>query len=173
MTVGNGHPHRCCLCIPAGITLVAREQGQTRQGCQSSATVQWQRPGLRRPGTDCSFSYQPFLQLVAPTLTQQQDVMVTTTRNERLLAESNKELGPWAIFQGRNLVRFVIAGWPKIVQQFVGLSVFNTYAVYFCEFLAFRMCITNPFAWTDLALQSNTPATRILFSSPSSCPASS
>jgi hypothetical protein len=61
--------------------------------------------------------------------------MVTTVRMERQLAEQNKELGQGAIFQGRNLIRFVIAGWPKIVQQFVGLSVFNTYAVYFCEYL--------------------------------------
>lgn len=69
-------------------------------------------------------------------ITQFQDVMVTTVQMERQLAEENKELGEWAIFQGRNLLRFVIAGWPKIVQQFVGLSVFNTYAVYFCMYFA-------------------------------------
>lgn len=61
--------------------------------------------------------------------------MVTTVRMERQLAEENKELGQWAVFQGRNLLRFIIAGWPKIVQQFVGLSVFNTYATYFCTCL--------------------------------------
>lgn len=39
----------------------------------------------------------------------------------------------WAVFKGRNLLRFIIAGWPKITQQFIGLSVFNTYATYFCK----------------------------------------
>lgn len=58
--------------------------------------------------------------------------MTATIALERQNAELTSELGPWAIFRGRNLLRFIIAGWPKITQQFVGLSVFNTYAVYFC-----------------------------------------
>jgi SP family general alpha glucoside:H+ symporter-like MFS transporter len=58
--------------------------------------------------------------------------MTATIAMEQQQAEQNKELGMWAIFQGRNLLRFFIAGWPKITQQFVGLSVFNTYATYFC-----------------------------------------
>jgi hypothetical protein len=62
-----------------------------------------------------------------------QEVMTATVMIERQAAELNSELGQWAIFKGRNLLRFVIAGWPKITQQFVGLTVFNTYAVYFCK----------------------------------------
>ncbi|MAD83295.1 MAG: hypothetical protein CL912_10035 [Deltaproteobacteria bacterium] len=61
--------------------------------------------------------------------------MTATIAEERYTAERNSEEGIWAIFRGRNLIRFFIAGWPKIVQQFVGLSVFNTYATYFCTFL--------------------------------------
>lgn len=59
--------------------------------------------------------------------------MSATVTHERVVAEQNRELGIWAIFKGRNLIRFIIASWPKIVQQFVGLSVFNTYATYFCK----------------------------------------
>lgn len=59
--------------------------------------------------------------------------MTATVALERQKAEENKELGQFAIFQGRNLIRFVIAGWPKVAQQFVGLAVFNSQATYFCE----------------------------------------
>ena len=59
--------------------------------------------------------------------------MSATVAHERMVAEQDKELATWALLQGRNLIRFFIASWPKIVQQFVGLSVFNTYATYFCE----------------------------------------
>lgn len=59
--------------------------------------------------------------------------MTNTIKEERYLAEQNSEEGRWAIFQGRNLLRFFIAAWPKIVQQLVGLSVFNTYATYFFQ----------------------------------------
>ncbi|KAN0114479.1 general substrate transporter [Hyaloscypha variabilis] len=75
---------------------------------------------------------------------EQIEVMTATVEMERQLAEENKELGQWAIFQGRNLLRFIIAGWPKIVQQFVGLSVFNTYAVYFFQYAGNK----NPFLVT-------------------------
>ena len=61
--------------------------------------------------------------------------MSATVLLERQHAEANAELGQWAVFQGRNLLRFLISGWPKIAQQFVGLSVFNTYATYFCKWL--------------------------------------
>lgn len=59
--------------------------------------------------------------------------MTNTIKEERYLAEQNSEEGQWAIFRGRNLIRFFIAAWPKIVQQLVGLSVFNTYATYFFQ----------------------------------------
>lgn len=61
------------------------------------------------------------------------DAMAATIAHERVVAEQNAELGALALFKGRNFIRFIIASWPKIVQQFVGLSVFNTYATYFCE----------------------------------------
>lgn len=75
---------------------------------------------------------------------EQIGVMVATVRIERQIAEQNKELGRWAVFQGRNLLRFIIAGWPKITQQFVGLTVFNTYAVYFFQYAGNK----NPFLVT-------------------------
>lgn len=42
-------------------------------------------------------------------------VMSATITSERQAAEVNKELNQWAVFQGRNLLRFIIAGWPKII----------------------------------------------------------
>lgn len=62
------------------------------------------------------------------------EIMTATIQIERQTAELNSEVGMWAVFQGRNLVRFIISGWPKITQQFVGLTVFNTFAVYFCKY---------------------------------------
>lgn len=67
-----------------------------------------------------------------PLLTWSQEVMTATIAMERQSAEENKELGTWAVFQGRNLLRFIICAWPKITQQFVGLAVFNSNATYFC-----------------------------------------
>ncbi|KAL1874023.1 hypothetical protein VTK73DRAFT_577 [Phialemonium thermophilum] len=65
-------------------------------------------------------------------------IMDATVEEERLIAIENKQEGPWAVFSGRNLLRFLIAGWPKIVQQFVGLSVFNSYATYFFQYAGNR-----------------------------------
>lgn len=59
--------------------------------------------------------------------------MTATVTEERIVAERNEEEGAWAVFQGRNRIRFLIAAWPKIAQQLVGLAVFNTYATYFCK----------------------------------------
>ena len=59
--------------------------------------------------------------------------MNATVAHERQVAEQNKELDTWAVFRGRNFLRLVISSWPKVVQQFVGLTVFNTFAVYFCK----------------------------------------
>lgn len=66
--------------------------------------------------------------------------MSATCQEEHFLAEQNAEIGHWAIFQGRNLLRFLIAGWPKIAQQFIGLSVFNSYATYFCKIVIIILC---------------------------------
>ncbi|KAJ6089811.1 hypothetical protein N7467_005027 [Penicillium canescens] len=65
---------------------------------------------------------------------EQIEIMNATVAEERILAERNSEEGIWAVFQGRNRIRFLIAAWPKIAQQFVGLSVFNTYATYFFQY---------------------------------------
>ncbi|CAI7656076.1 unnamed protein product [Penicillium pancosmium] len=65
---------------------------------------------------------------------EQIEVMTATVTEERILAERNSEEGTWAVFQGRNRLRFLIAAWPKIAQQLVGLSVFNTYATYFFQY---------------------------------------
>lgn len=59
--------------------------------------------------------------------------MYATVTHARRTAELNSELGAGAVFRGRNFLRLVISSWPKVVQQFVGLTVFNTFAVYFCE----------------------------------------
>ncbi|KAF9889038.1 hypothetical protein FE257_008015 [Aspergillus nanangensis] len=65
---------------------------------------------------------------------EQIDIMTSTVTEERKIARENAQEGTWAVFRGRNLLRFIIAGWPKITQQFVGLSVFNTYATYFFQY---------------------------------------
>lgn len=72
-----------------------------------------------------------------------EDLMLSTIAAERAAAEKNSELGPWAVFQGKNLLRFIIAAWPKITQQLVGLTVFNTYATYFCKLMPNSVDVTN------------------------------
>lgn len=62
--------------------------------------------------------------------------MVQTVERERFVAEQNREIGLFAVFKGKNLLRLMIASWPKVTQQFVGLSVFNTYATYFCMLIS-------------------------------------
>ncbi|OAA64363.1 General substrate transporter [Niveomyces insectorum RCEF 264] len=76
--------------------------------------------------------------------TEQLEIMRATVAAERQLAEANREMGQWAVFKGRNLLRFIIAAWPKVAQQFVGLSVFNTYATYFFQYAGSN----NPFMVT-------------------------
>ncbi|CRG86849.1 General alpha-glucoside permease [Talaromyces islandicus] len=75
---------------------------------------------------------------------EQISIMNNTIEEERRIAVQNSQLGMWSIFQGRNLIRFIIAGWPKITQQFVGLAVFNTYATYFFQYAGSK----NPFLVT-------------------------
>jgi SP family general alpha glucoside:H+ symporter-like MFS transporter len=59
--------------------------------------------------------------------------MTATIEEERHIAKRDSQEGMWAIFHGRNRIRFIIAAWPKITQQFVGLTVFNTFSTYFCK----------------------------------------
>lgn len=70
--------------------------------------------------------------------------MQNTIEHERSTAKRDSQEGYWAVFQGRNLLRFLIASWSKITQQFVGLTVFNTYATYFFQNAGFE----NPFLVT-------------------------
>ncbi|KAB8256146.1 general substrate transporter [Aspergillus pseudonomiae] len=67
-------------------------------------------------------------------VSEQIEIMSATVAEERRIAERDSQEGTWAVFQGRNFIRFVIAGWPKITQQFVGLAVFNSNATYFFQY---------------------------------------
>ncbi|RQM04606.1 hypothetical protein DH86_00004347, partial [Scytalidium sp. 3C] len=75
---------------------------------------------------------------------EQINVIRATIAEERETTERNKEVGYFAVFQGRNFIRFIIAAWPKIAQQFVGLAVFNSYATYFFQYAGNK----NPFLVT-------------------------
>ncbi|WWD20939.1 hypothetical protein CI109_105417 [Kwoniella shandongensis] len=44
-----------------------------------------------------------------------------------------KAEGPFAMLKGLNGKRFLIGSWPKVLQQFVGLSVFSNYSTYFFQ----------------------------------------
>ncbi|WWD10134.1 hypothetical protein V865_008268 [Kwoniella europaea PYCC6329] len=57
-------------------------------------------------------------------------IAATIERQRQWDMESAAE-GPWAIFKGLNGKRFLIGSWPKVLQQFVGLSVFSSYSAYF------------------------------------------
>lgn len=59
--------------------------------------------------------------------------MAATIEQEQELSKAASQEGILAIFKGQNLFRLVIAAWPKIAQQLVGLAVFNTYSTYFCK----------------------------------------
>ena len=59
--------------------------------------------------------------------------MQATLEAERKIAAEGKSIHGLEIFQGTLGWRFLIAGWPKIMQQLVGLTVFNSYATYFCK----------------------------------------
>jgi SP family general alpha glucoside:H+ symporter-like MFS transporter len=62
------------------------------------------------------------------------EVMKNTVDEQRRRSKYEGSIPVRAIFQGLNGKRLIIALWPKLTQQFVGLSVFNSYAAYFCEF---------------------------------------
>ncbi|KAB8244826.1 general substrate transporter [Aspergillus flavus] len=67
-------------------------------------------------------------------VSKQIEIMSATVVEERRIAERDSQEGMWAVFQGRNFIRFIIAGWPKMTQQFVGLAVFNSNATYFFQY---------------------------------------
>jgi len=60
-------------------------------------------------------------------------VMENTINEQRHRAQYNKAIPLKEIFRGMNGKRLIIALWPKLCQQFVGLSVFNSYATYFFQ----------------------------------------
>ncbi|KAI0483399.1 general substrate transporter [Xylariaceae sp. FL0804] len=72
------------------------------------------------------------------------EIISATIEEEQSSAKTQGEEGLWAVFRGRNKLRFLIAAWPKILQQLVGLSVFNTYATYFFQYAGSK----NPFLVT-------------------------
>lgn len=61
-------------------------------------------------------------------------VMRNTIDEQRARAQQTGPIPLKMIFRGLNGKRLIIALWPKLQQQFVGLSVFNNYATYFCDF---------------------------------------
>lgn len=78
--------------------------------------------------------------------------MNNTIEEERHLAKESSQEGFFCVFQGQNLIRFIISAWPKITQQLVGLTVFNTYATYFCKqvnrcYQAALMLNRSPIRW--------------------------
>jgi len=82
--------------------------------------------------------------------------MQATLDAERKMAADGKSIHGLEIFQGTLGWRFLIAGWPKITQQLVGLTVFNNYATYFCEFAFVMWCLV-----TSAHAQSNSRGTKI------------
>jgi SP family general alpha glucoside:H+ symporter-like MFS transporter len=85
---------------------------QTKRHERAKKTLAWLHKGV--PG------YQ---------VDEQVAIMENTVVEER---KQNAVIGGLGlgIFRGTNGWRLFIASWPKICQQFVGLSVFNTYATY-------------------------------------------
>ena len=69
--------------------------------------------------------------------------MTATIDQERTLARLQNQESLLSVFQGRNFIRFIIASWPKITQQLVGLSVFNTYSTYFFQNSGFKGLVSS------------------------------
>jgi SP family general alpha glucoside:H+ symporter-like MFS transporter len=80
-------------------------------------------------------------------------VMQNTITEQRHRAGETGKMPMKRIFMGLNGKRLIIALWPKLCQQFVGLSVFNNYATYFCEMLTLRYPMS-------LTSQSRLPVTK-------------
>ena len=76
-------------------------------------------------------------------------VMRNTIDEQRARAQQTGPIPLKMIFRGLNGKRLIIALWPKLCQQFVGLSVFNNYATYFCEFSSGKGSLL-PSIWTQL-----------------------
>lgn len=46
--------------------------------------------------------------------------MAATLEEAKSIAKRQGQEGQWAVFKGSNLLRLLIASWPKMIQQFVG-----------------------------------------------------
>lgn len=60
-------------------------------------------------------------------------ILVHTVEVQKQHDAAAKMLGPFAVFKGLNLKRFLIGSWPKVLQQFVGLAIFSSNAAYFFQ----------------------------------------
>jgi hypothetical protein len=55
-------------------------------------------------------------------------IIEATIERQRAWSLEAKSQGSLAIFKGLNGKRFLIGSWPKVLQQFVGLSIFSSYS---------------------------------------------
>lgn len=60
-------------------------------------------------------------------------VIAGTIEAQRQANLAMKRISNWELFRGLNLKRFLIGSWPKVLQQFVGLSIFSSYSSYFFQ----------------------------------------
>lgn len=55
-------------------------------------------------------------------------ILEATVDRQRAWSRETQAEGSLAIFKGLNRKRFLIGSWPKVLQQFVGLSIFSSYS---------------------------------------------
>lgn len=55
-------------------------------------------------------------------------ILEATIERQRAWSLEANSQGAFAMLRGLNLKRFVIGSWPKVLQQFVGLSIFSSYS---------------------------------------------
>jgi SP family general alpha glucoside:H+ symporter-like MFS transporter len=60
-------------------------------------------------------------------------IIEATIENQREFDKASKSEGSLAMLKGLNLKRFLIGSFPKVLQQFVGLSIFSSYSSYFFQ----------------------------------------
>lgn len=70
--------------------------------------------------------------------------LVLMCEHEKQIAQEQKREHWYAIFQGVNGIRTLIASWGLLTQQFIGLTLFGTYGTYFFQ----QAGLEDPFAIT-------------------------
>lgn len=60
-------------------------------------------------------------------------IIAATIEQQRIWRMEQGANGHWGMLKGLNLKRFLIGSYPKVLQQFVGLSVFSNYSAYFFQ----------------------------------------